>query len=241
LKYAILSDVHGNLESLEVALSLLAETDRVLCLGDVVGYGPNPNECVARIHERAFACVLGNHDVAAVDDYGLEYFNPAAREAIEWTQQRLTDENAAWLRGLDYELRTPGFLLVHGAPVNYFAYIVDNVTAAEAFGATDAPIVFVGHSHVAEYYAQSPEGRITHRHMQHGGSLTLEPQARYIINVGSVGQPRDANPEACFVTYDDEARTVEWHRYPYAVARVQEKIVEAHLPRRLADRLQVGR
>jgi diadenosine tetraphosphatase ApaH/serine/threonine PP2A family protein phosphatase len=241
VRYAVLSDVHGNIEALDAAFALIRDDDDVLCLGDMVGYGPNPNECVDRLRARVTAAVLGNHDVAAIDNYGLDYFNAAAREAIEWTQGVLRQDNADWLRSLGYELRTPEYLLVHGAPVNYFTYILDNPGAAEAFAATDAPLVFVGHSHIAEFYAQSPAGEITHRHMQRGGSLQLEPDQRYIVNVGSVGQPRDANPDASFALYDSDARTIEWQRYAYPIELVREKIERAHLPARLADRLLVGR
>ncbi len=220
---------------------MVAPSDDVLCLGDVVGYGPNPNECVALIRERAKTTVLGNHDVAAIDNFGLEYFNPAARTALLWTQSVLTAENAGWLSTLSYEHREPEYLMVHGAPVDYFTYILDNVEAARAFEATDAPIVFIGHSHVAEYYALSPDGTIRHTHMQQGGELQLDAGLRYIVNVGSVGQPRDLNPLPAFAFYDPERRIVRWERYPYAVETVREKIDEAHLPHVLADRLLVGR
>ena len=241
MRYAVVSDVHGNIEALEAVFARIAEDDAVLCLGDIVGYGPNPNECVALIRERARITVLGNHDVAAIDNFGLEYFNPAARAALVWTQGVLAREHAAWLSTLAYEHREPEFLMVHGAPIEYFAYILDNVDAARAFDATDAPLVFVGHSHVAEYYARSSDGGITHAHMQHGGRLELDAAKRYIVNVGSVGQPRDANPQASFAFYDPTARTITWVRYGYAMEQVREKIDAAHLPHVLADRLLVGR
>ncbi len=213
----------------------------MLCLGDIVGYGPNPNECVARIRDRATATVLGNHDVAAIDNFGLQYFNPAAREAMKWTQRVLDVESIAWLNSLGYEFRDPDFLLVHGAPVNYFEYILDKAGAARAFAATDAPLVFVGHTHIAEYYALEPDGSITHQHLQTGGTLVLDPDRRYIVNVGSIGQPRDLNPRASFGVYDVDARTVTVTRFDYPIAVVQEKIVAAHLPEALARRLVVGR
>jgi len=240
-RLAVVSDIHGNLESLLAALAIAQPSDELLCLGDIVGYGPNPNECVALIRERAKTTVLGNHDVAAVDNFGLEYFNPAARTALVWTQSVLSDENARWLSALGYEHREPEYLMVHGAPVDYFTYILNNVEAARAFEATDAPLIFIGHSHVAEYYALAPDGAIRHGHMQQGGTLELEPGTRYIVNVGSVGQPRDANPLPSFAFYDPDARVVTWQRYPYAVEEVREKIDEAHLPHVLADRLLVGR
>jgi len=136
VRYAVLSDIHGNLDSLDAAFALIGAEDAVLCLGDTVGYGPQPNECVERIRARATATVLGNHDVAAIDDFGLAYFNPAAKEAMKWTQRVLTAENRTWLDSLGYEFRMPDFLLVHGAPVNYFEYILDKSAAARAFAAT---------------------------------------------------------------------------------------------------------
>jgi predicted phosphodiesterase len=240
VRYAILSDIHGNLESLKVALGMLEPGDAVLCPGDIVGYGPNPNECVALIREGAGPVVLGNHDVAAIESFGLDYFNPAAREALEWTQTVLTQASAAWLGGLEYELRTRDFLLVHGAPVNYFAYILDNVAATEAFDATDAPLVFVGHTHLPEYYARTPDGRVRRHAVRAGTVLEFEPGTRYIVNAGSVGQPRDGDARGSFAFYDADRGTIAWQRYDYPIEEVREKMHEAHLPQRLADRLLSG-
>jgi diadenosine tetraphosphatase ApaH/serine/threonine PP2A family protein phosphatase len=241
MRYAIISDVHGNVESLERALSLVAADDEILALGDIVGYGPNPNECIALLRQRVKHAVLGNHDLAALENFGVEYFNDAARAAIAWTQTVLSEESRAWLNGLSYEIRYPEFLMVHGAPVNYFEYILDKRTAAKAFALTDAPLVFIGHTHIAEYWVQEPDGSVGHRHMQHGGTLKFEDGRRYIVDVGSIGQPRDLNPEASFVFYDPQQRTVEWVRYPYPISDVQEKIHHAHLPEYLAMRLESGR
>lgn len=241
MRYAILSDIHSNLESLERALSMVAPGDIVVSLGDVVGYGPNPNECIALLRERARHAVLGNHDLAAVENFGVESFNRAARTAIGWTQGVLDDASRAWLNLLPYELRFPDFLLVHGAPVSYFEYILDKDGAAHAFDRTDAPIVFVGHTHIAEYWVRDGEGAVGHRHMQHGGELTLEEGKRYIIDVGSVGQPRDLNPQASFVLYEPEQRRVEWIRYDYPIEAVQRKMRAAQLPSYLIDRLSAGR
>jgi diadenosine tetraphosphatase ApaH/serine/threonine PP2A family protein phosphatase len=241
MRYAVLSDVHGNLESLERAISIVAPDDVVASLGDVVGYGPNPNECVALLRERARHAVLGNHDLAAVENFGVESFNQAARLAIGWTQGVIDDASRAWLNLLPYELRFPEFLLVHGAPVNYFEYILDKDAAARAFDRTDAPIVFVGHTHIAEYWVRDEDGAIGHRHMQHGGELELEEGKRYIVDVGSVGQPRDLNPQASLVFYEPERRRVEWVRYDYPIEDVQRKMRTAQLPTYLVDRLRVGR
>ncbi len=241
MRYAIVSDIHGNLESLLKAFSLVKPDDKILCLGDIVGYGPNPNECVRLVRERASDTVLGNHDVAAVDNFGVEYFNAAARRAIEWTQGIIEADVIAWLNELSYEIRYPNFLMVHGAPVHYFEYVLDKRHAKAAFDRTDAPLIFIGHTHIAEYYALEPDGSISHAHMQHGGELTLEPGKRYIIDVGSVGQPRDLNPQPCIVFYDEEQLHVQWLRYDYPISEVQQKMVDAELPHALAARLDVGR
>lgn len=241
MRYAVVSDVHGNIEALEAALAVIRDDDAVLCLGDIVGYGPNPNECVERIRARATATVLGNHDVAAIDDFGLAYFNPAAREAMKWTQSVLTAQNREWLDGLGYEFRMPEFLLVHGAPINYFEYILDKAAAARAFAATDAPLIFVGHTHIAEVYALQPDGSIEHQHLQQGGEVSLAEGVRYLVNVGSIGQPRDLNPRLSFAIYDPQQRSVAIERIEYPIARVQEKIASVQLPDALARRLLVGR
>jgi diadenosine tetraphosphatase ApaH/serine/threonine PP2A family protein phosphatase len=241
MRYAVVSDVHGNLESLERVLARISAQDALVSLGDVVGYGPNPNECVAALRDRCRYAVLGNHDLAAAENFGVENFNSAARTAIGWTQSVLDPTSREWLNSLPYELRLPEFLLVHGAPVDYFEYILDKSAAARAFERTDARIVFVGHTHIAEYWMQGPDGKIAHRHMQRGGELQLEAEARYIIDVGSVGQPRDLNPSACFTFYDAAAQRVEWVRYEYPIEEVQEKMRAAGLPAYLVERLSVGR
>jgi diadenosine tetraphosphatase ApaH/serine/threonine PP2A family protein phosphatase len=241
LRYALVSDIHGNIEALDAVFERIDPSDALLCLGDIVGYGPNPNECVARIRERATATVLGNHDVAAIDGHGIEFFNPNARAALEWTQGVLTAEHVAWLDGLSYEVRLGEFLLVHGAPVDYFAYVLDKPAATRAFAATTAPLIFNGHTHVADYYALHGDGSLEHAFRQHGGRLELEPGTRYIVNAGSVGQPRDLNPDASFAFYDPATRAVEWQRVAYEVGRTQTKMCEAHLPEALARRLAAGR
>ncbi|MEO6991332.1 MAG: metallophosphoesterase family protein [Candidatus Baltobacteraceae bacterium] len=240
-RFALISDVHSNLEALEAVLARTDADDGVLCLGDIVGYGPDPNACLALLRKRISEAVLGNHDVAAIDDFGIEHFNPAARAAIVWTQGVLAVEHAEWLRTLGYEWRAPEFLMVHGAPVEYFEYVLDVAAAKRAFAATDAPLVFLGHTHIAEYYALEPGGRIRHAYLQHGGELALDPGTRYLVNPGSVGQPRDLNPEASLAFYSPEARRVVWERVPYAIERVRAKIAAAHLPPANAERLRRGR
>jgi predicted phosphodiesterase len=241
VRYALISDIHANLEALKAVLERIGPDIPVLCLGDIVGYGPNPNECADLMRARASDMVLGNHDVASVDNFGLDYFNPAAREAMTWTQSVLSPENIAWLNEQSYEVRRPEYLLVHGAPATYFAYILNKESAAYAFAETDARLIFIGHTHIAEYYAFNPDGTITHKHMQRPGAIKLEAGKRYLINIGSVGQPRDLNPDASFVFYDEEEQIAEWVRVPYEVSAVQAKIDAAHLPHHCGARLSEGR
>ena len=241
MSIAILSDIHSNIEALSAVLAQLAPSDEVWSLGDLVGYGPNPNECVATIAARARLCILGNHEVAALDGVGLEFFTDLAAEAILWTQGVLRAEHRAFLNGLGYEIRADDFLLVHGAPVTYFEYILDVDDAARAFAATDARLIFIGHSHIAEAYVLEPDGTIVHRHYQRGGTLALEAGRRYVINVGSVGQPRDLNTEASFAVFDRTAQTVVWRRVPYDITAVRAKIAAVNLPEALGARLLSGR
>jgi diadenosine tetraphosphatase ApaH/serine/threonine PP2A family protein phosphatase len=222
-------------------LARLADTDTIFCLGDTVGYGPNPNECLELIRKHARATVLGNHDLAALDNFGIEYFNDLAREALIWTQRQLSKENRRWLDTLGYEIRASEYLLVHGAPVQYFRYIMDKSDAADAFSSTDAPLIFVGHTHVAEAYILHDNGEIDHHHYQHGGVLRLDAGLRYLLNVGSVGQPRDLNAEASFAFYDDQHRTITWERVAYDIESVRRKILTAELPEALGTRLIQGR
>ncbi len=241
MSYAIVSDVHSNLESLERALAATDPGDTLVSLGDVVGYGPNPNECVTLLRERCKHAVLGNHDLAALENFGVDSFNSVARAAIAWTQKVLDEPSREWLNALPYELRFPDFLLVHGSPVRYFDYVLDKDSAARAFERTDAPLVFVGHTHIAEYWVCDDDGVVGHKHMQHGGELLLESGKRYIVDVGSVGQPRDLNPQASFVIYDSDQRRVRWIRYDYPIEEVQRKMRDANLPSYLIDRLALGR
>ncbi|TAM88111.1 metallophosphoesterase [bacterium] len=241
MRYAILSDVHGNLEALEACYAELDAADSLLCLGDVVGYGPNPNECARMLRERNTRCVLGNHDVAAIDNFGVEYFNPIARRAIVWTQSVIDADTRSWLNTLDYEMRIENFLMVHGSPERYFEYILDDAAAARAFAASDAPLIFIGHSHIAECYVMDAQGRITHQALTQGGEVELAAGSRYIVNVGSVGQPRDFNPAASFGFYEPERCVVRIVRVPYQIERVQQKIHDCSLPEQLAQRLTLGR
>lgn len=242
LRYGILSDIHSNFEALQAVLAEIDAigVDAVLCLGDIVGYGPSPNECCDLLRAREVIAIAGNHDEAAVDGAGSERFNALARAAIQWTQERLTPENRAYLASLPRERLLDGFGMVHGAPVHHFDYIMDVLDAKRALELTDQPLTFVGHSHVAEVYYQDSGGRTFQQRLAHGGRIDIVPEFRYIINVGSVGQPRDRNPQASFAWYDGAAGIVEIRRLTYDVDGVQARIASASLPPPLAERLTTG-
>jgi diadenosine tetraphosphatase ApaH/serine/threonine PP2A family protein phosphatase len=242
LRYGILSDVHSNLEALRAVIAEIDAmgVDALLCLGDIVGYGPSPNECCDLLRERGVIAIAGNHDEAAVKGVGEERFNPLAREAITWTREQLTPDNRAYLAGLPRERRLDGFAMVHGAPVHHFEYIMDVRDAQRAFELAQEPLTFVGHSHVAEVYYQDPGGRTFQQRLLHGGRIDIVREFRYIINVGSVGQPRDRNPQASFAAYDDAAHAVEIKRVTYDIDRVRERIAQASLPPTLSERLVSG-
>lgn len=212
----------------------------MLCLGDIVGYGPSPNECCDLLRARGVLAIAGNHDEAALEAASADRFNPLAREAIDWTREQLTPENREFLAGLPRERRVDGFAMVHGAPVQHFDYIMDVTDAHQAFGRTAETLTFVGHSHVAEVYYQDPTGRTFQQRLLHGGRIDVVPEFRYIINVGSVGQPRDRNPLASFALYDVEGGAVEIRRVAYDIEGVRERMARAALPELLRERLVSG-
>ncbi|MBV8082670.1 MAG: metallophosphoesterase family protein [Candidatus Eremiobacteraeota bacterium] len=242
LRYAIVSDIHSNLEALNAVIAQIdaQRADALLCLGDIVGYGPSPNECCDVLRERDVVAIAGNHDEAAVRAAAADRFNPLAREAIDWTRTQLTPQNREFLAGLPRERRVDGFCMVHGAPVRHFDYIMDVTDAQHAFGRTAEALTFIGHSHVAEVYYQDPAGRTYQQRLLHGGRINVVPEFRYIINVGSVGQPRDRNPQASFALYDVAAQTVEVRRVAYDIERVRERMALAALPELLSERLVSG-
>jgi len=245
MRCAIVSDIHANLDALNAVLERMGQVDAVYCPGDVVGYGAEPNECCDIVRERAAATVLGNHDAAAVGALDASWFNPYARAAIEWTAQVLNFRNQLFLRALPRVTRQESFVLFHGtlhAP-EAFEYIT-SPWEAQAWAFADMAehrLGFFGHTHVAEYYVQKEgEREVDQISMVDGGVVELKSGFRYIVNVGSVGQPRDGNPNASFAIYDSDAASVEIIRVPYDIASAQRKITQAGLPKILADRLELG-
>jgi diadenosine tetraphosphatase ApaH/serine/threonine PP2A family protein phosphatase len=244
MRYLILSDLHSNLEASRRVLddARSRRIDRTIVLGDIVGYGANPNEVVDLIRElRPDAIVRGNHDKAACGISEGESFSDVARAALMWTRRALTPSNLDYLRNLPAGPADPGgFLIAHGSPIDEEAYILGELDAADVFDSLDFEVAFVGHSHFACFFMTSG-GRARLRMMGRARHLLkMEPGVRYLINVGSVGQPRDHNPKAAYATYDAVARTVEMRRVAYDVKGAQARIEAAGLPLELAERLALG-
>ncbi len=240
MKYAIISDVHANLEALQAVLKRAQSVgaDKVVCLGDIVGYGANPNECVEVVKERAHLVLCGNHDHAAVGETGIEYFNSYARAAILWTTGVLKPETSAFLKGLPFTASIDGAFLVHATPSEPTAwnYVFEVNEALHEFANFDEKVCFIGHSHFALYFTKEDDSC----RVSMPKTFTLDEGSKYIVNVGSVGQPRDGLPTACFVTYELPSGTVQYHRVEYNLSLTYQKIVRARLPRFLAERLLIG-
>lgn len=237
---AILSDIHGNLDALEAVLAVLDERrpTRVLCLGDVVGYGANPNECVAKIRERCEVALLGNHDAASTGGPEAARFNVHARTAALWTAKVLTPAHRDWLRALPLTHSFASFLCVHASPASprSWEYVFDRYDADPQFQYFEEPACFIGHTHQPAAYELRESGCVPVTSPR----LRLSPERRYIVNVGSVGQPRDRDPRASFVLFHEGAAEIEFLRVPYDIEAAQRKILDAELPPFLAARLATG-
>jgi diadenosine tetraphosphatase ApaH/serine/threonine PP2A family protein phosphatase len=241
VRYAILSDIHANLEALRAVLDdARDQVDVVLCLGDVVGYGAEPEGCIELVAERCQAVVAGNHEHAVAGLMTLEWFNPYARAAAEWTREHLDDDHRAWLAGLPLVQEWEDATLVHASPQqpDEWEYVISAEDGYRAFASFTTRLCFLGHSHLPGVWAQGSWGR---EHQPGAVDLALEPGCRYVINVGSVGQPRDRDPRASWVLWDVEAKRVSIRRVRYDVAATRARIVAAGLPIFLADRLSQGR
>lgn len=243
MRYAVFSDVHGNLEALETVLDDAARhaPDAYVCLGDVVGYGPNPNECVARVRSLGGEVLAGNHDLAAVGAADLDTFTPLARTAIEWTMTVLSDDARRFLGSLPLRVETPAFLAVHGSPRDPVEeYILGLPTALAVFTETAFTLCLVGHSHVPGAFVRGRDGRVGARTLRPKEAVRLSRTSRYIINVGSVGQPRDGDPRASYLLLDADRRTATLRRLDYPIAETQAKMAARGLPETLAQRLSAG-
>ena len=245
MRYLLLSDLHSNLEALEAALHHARDEvrDGVLVLGDIVGYGPDPNAVIEILRGLSgLVAVRGNHDKVAAGLERGETFNAAARAAAEWTSRELTDGNRAFLRALPrgpLEF-SPGRLLSHGTPLDEDLYLLEEGTARRCFDEVPFDLCFFGHSHFP--CAFSLDGPRVALEAARGERTTFSLQAgrRYLINPGSLGQPRDRNPRACYALYDDGTASVTVHRVAYPLESTRDKILRAGLPTVLGDRLRLG-
>jgi diadenosine tetraphosphatase ApaH/serine/threonine PP2A family protein phosphatase len=240
VRYAVVSDIHGNLEALRAVLADAdGRTDGVLCLGDTVGYGADPLPCVELVAERAQAIVAGNHEHAVAGRMDLRWFNRNARLAAEWTAERLDDQHRDWLAALPLVTEIADATLVHASPSqpDEWDYLVSAADGYGAFAAFGTRWCFIGHSHLPAVWSVGSSGP---RHAAGAQTVEQERGRRYIVNVGSVGQPRDHDPRAAYAIWDAEAGRVAIRRVEYDIAAARAKIVAAGLPRFLADRLAVG-
>ncbi|HZP00275.1 MAG TPA: metallophosphoesterase family protein [Terriglobia bacterium] len=248
MRYLIFSDTHANLEALETCLVLAqGKYDQAICLGDLVGYGPDPNSVIERVRRLARIIIRGNHDKACAGISDAKDFNVWARLATAWTRHELTAEHFAYLRDLP-----PGpvlletFGIVHGAPLDEDEYLLAPTDALPALKALPTQLVFFGHTHIQGGFMLSPQGRFQSIRVPSPQNdqpvvFTVQDGGRYLINPGSVGQPRDGDPRAAFAIFDETHRMVEYYRTAYDIAKTQEKMRKASLPDPLIRRLEFGR
>ena len=244
MRYLILSDMHGNWDAFEAVLRRARRKrfDSILVLGDLVGYGGAPNQVVEAVRDLARArLVRGNHDKVVSGIDGGENFNPSALAAALWTRQRLTPANLRFVRELPkgpIEVG-PGLAICHGSPLNEDTYVFSDFDAYEIFSSFDTPVTFFGHTHIPSIFRLDQNG-IEVRSLRGSGRMELRDDSRYLINPGSIGQPRDRDPRAAFMTYDSDRKVLRWHRVTYPIRQAQLRIVRAGLPPSLANRLAVG-
>lgn len=239
MRIAVLSDIHANLPALEAVLEALGRVDAVWHLGDVVGYGPHPDEVVARLRELGAVGVRGNHDAAALDLALAELFNADARRAIEWTAGRIAPATRAWLADLPERREIEGVTLVHGSPREpTWEYVTTAAGASANLAAFTTVHLLYGHTHVPIAFRDG-DGRLETLEPTDGSSLALDAR-RVLANPGSVGQPRDGDPRASAAILDTATSTLTWHRFAYPIAETQAAMRMAMLPARLVTRLEHG-
>src|SRR6201986_4094457 len=246
MKFAIIADIHANLDAFQVVLNDIKEQKctHYACVGDVVGYGANPKECLKIVRDIGMPCVKGNHDEYCSIDEQLDGFNPHAAEAVNWTRGQLSAEERQWLRDLKYFRMVTSFSMVHATldGPQRWGYVFNKLDAAASFPYQNTAVCFFGHTHVPLAFIREPT--VSGQPVIKGGTSSKFKVAlgkKYFVNVGSVGQPRDNNPKCAYVVYDVDEGTIELRRLDYDIAAAQKKILDAGLPERLAERLAYGR
>ena len=240
MRFAILSDLHANLEATEAVLSDATDKEctEFVCLGDLVGYNANPHECVEIVRALECPVVKGNHDEQAALTESSRDFNELAEQAISWTRANLTDDDKRWLSELRMTRQVRDFTIVHATldTPSEWGYVFNNLDAVASFTYQHTTICFFGHTHVAGAFVRDDGVKRVKAEQ-----LMIEPGKKYFINTGSVGQPRDGDPRAAYCIYDTEKNIVEQRRLKYDLPTAQRKIIQAGLPRLLAERLELGR
>jgi diadenosine tetraphosphatase ApaH/serine/threonine PP2A family protein phosphatase len=242
MRTLIISDVHANLTALEAVLSDAAPFDRVWCLGDVVGYGPDPNACIEVLQNLpGLQCVKGNHDAAVSGDIRLDAFNYEARKALDWMVSQVTTDHLKWLSSLEEKIDFDEITLVHGSPRwPIWEYVMDLRIARQNMNQFETPICLVGHTHIPCVFQMESSDVGSTRMILMATDMPFSLNHKSIVNPGSVGQPRDHNPKASYMVYDDEQNLWVHRRVDYDIHEVQKRIRAAGLPLRHADRLSEG-
>jgi diadenosine tetraphosphatase ApaH/serine/threonine PP2A family protein phosphatase len=243
MRYAIIADIHANLAAFEAVLDDIerqGEVEKIWCLGDVVGYGPDPHECIELLCQTDHICVAGNHDWAAIGKVDTTNFNPDAAAACEWTARQLSSSDVRYLEDLPLVVEEDDFTLVHGSPREpIWEYLISIGIAEENFARFKTQFCLVGHSHVPLAFSYDENGTCTGNRFLPDIRLFLG-NVRLIINPGGVGQPRDGDPKASYAIYDSETRQIRLHRVDYNIRSTQDRMVEYGLPLRLVARLSYG-
>lgn len=242
MRYGIISDIHGNIEALTASLASLENEniDEIVCLGDIVGYGANPEECVSKVREICKISILGNHDAAVSGRMDYSYYYDAARNALDWCAKRVSPETMEWLKQRPYREDRDDVTFCHGSPIcpEEFEYIFTREKAKELIPKWDelSAVTFIGHSHLTRSFAVGKEEAYNVR----GPEFTLRPDFKYIITAGSVGQPRDYDPRSCCCVFDTETRVFKYVRTEYNIEAQMNKIINAGLAYNFGARLLVG-
>jgi predicted phosphodiesterase len=240
MRYAIFADIHANLEGLQAVLADAEanECTHYICLGDVVGYNANPKECLEIVRSLDCPVVKGNHDEMASIEEELTGFNALAEEAIQWTRDQLSDEERKWLRDLRFVRQVRDFTIVHATldTPHKWGYVFNQLDASASFNYQHTGLCFYGHTHAPRAYVRDSNVRAIAME-----DIRIEPGKKYFINVGSVGQPRDGDWRSAYCIYHVDEQRVELRRLEYDIATAEEKILEAGLPQRLAERLRLGK
>ena len=243
MRVGIIADIHSNAIALQSALERLVDVDEIWCLGDIVGYGPDPAECVDLIKARSHRCIAGNHDLCVLQEINASDFNPDALKACLWNRDHLDAEHLGYLQNLPLILEpVPGITLAHGSPRDgIWEYILSSWQADEVLSKSSSSLIFVGHTHIPLVFKKMPGMPVETIALIEGEMLRLDRgEARYLINPGSIGQPRDGDSRASFMIFNIDDYLLEYHRIEYPIKTTQEEMERSGLPTALADRLAYG-